>query len=884
MISGNANEDALNALFDRMREARDQWLDDLDSESKSAVPNNYLSGVTAGSVVARLFDTTSYINSCPVWVLEDSPIEHGLYIATNSVTSTSVSITPATSIGDSTVFIDIVSGLVITQTGDYMRNADGWIAPVDADAILSGLRSKYPSAFSDTFDTYYSDYLNKYNVSADEMIYPISFGNQTIGIYRGDAEREQYIYWSYNGSSMTDYFVTVNKPEDADLADDFSNALLAGQYNSETTQYLLSVVDGKTYSIAGQGTNFSQYPVVLDTLGPLWRTEIQNSIAALSVEFAALEASLEAEAAAQQASDSLTYSYTESDSDRKAIATALSTVSFELYPHDDLKKHPDTGKYYAVVSQDGTSDDTSHYYLDFDTPRTASDGSTPDAMALVFSGDDGTIVGADSGLAMAFDKVHTYSLRKKYGVGVTSDAQVLGAAYQHPMIVLGSDDKTITPGQDGAAMVTVSNSAFPSNNIPASITSGTKTYYFYYNLIMKTYYALCVDSDGGDPIWIGVADGTKYNADGTNKSVNNPVAVGSSLSASDGSVDSSADNNFLFAYSNAIGFAEGFFPNEEDNHAYTKFLNNSTGASLVSSDGSNHMMNSMVASSSVGNTVNMLQTPVDSSTTATNPPSLTTVQQYYVGWDPNNPTQYDVDTDSVWHYLRLMDNSSSTYQDLCVALKGDAVTYALYAGDLYATTDTASPYAMTGVLDSGLSMTLTLENDANTSVPYASVTSGLTSTVTYAYQYTFDAFSIDQLSLYHLNVWGMQTSPNSKGQTVLAQNMPTGSDGSVSLSSVSYKTIAGYDDISVAALSELKDDLDNIGFDSAASVYYLSTDSGYTRLSDGVKYDSTGVPTGGSETYDDWQALSDSTHVAVVESTDNGTVTQSLQYAAGSSS
>lgn len=886
------DQSSLASVKTEIESARTQWLAELSLLNSSTVSEVEVSGIdVSDSMSIRLFSTESSANGCPIWLLSNSPLEYGLFVATNNVNTNSSTITPVgpDAFTTSTAFVDLVSGMVVAQDGGYQYGSNGFNISVSATDILSGLKAAYPSAFSDTFNAIYANYQEKYNASADEMVYPIAFGSKNIGIYRGDLERENYVYWTYNGTSITDYFVTVNSSEVLDSGSpDLSSAIFVGPLCSET-QFILSLVDGQLYSIEGKSVKFSSYSAIIDQLGTSWRDEIQKGISDKNSEFAALADALKAEserlaaATANYSSSNLT----ESDSDRAAIASRLSSANYLSYPHGSLKQDSVTGKYYHVVPQDGTSTDSSYYYLDFDASNSGlTTSGDPVEMSVMFD-DDGAVVGADSGVPMTFNKMQTYSYRKQYGVGVTSDgSQVLGAVGGQPALFLSSVDTKIVPGGSGETMVNPTSPNFPSKNIVASMTNGGKTFYYYYSMLMQTYYALVVDSSTNDSYWISLEGGYKYNLDGTSKLVENPLAFGSTLAAATNIDSTVSKNNLLFAYENSSGYMNCWMPNQSNNNLYSAFSNNSSkfDGTQVSSDGTGFCMNVMNALSSPYNSVNIAQTPRPE--TVPPVPPVTYATDYYVGWDETNADHYSVDSNYTWHHLQLMDNETSAYQDLCLASKSGAVTHALFAGNLYGTSSTSSPYAMTAVLDSSApAITIEVVTDTNTGNKKVTVVGG-GSTTPYNYQYDFDALSADQLSQYQLSVWEMQVSPNANGMVVLAPNMTIGSNGSPTLSLASYSdieadTLPVGDDgsVSLADQSYLKTEVASLKHDSAQSIYYYNStsDGTYVRLKDGVVFNSSGVAT---STYSpsDLVDLVNELKITVVDKTVDGKVAQQLIY------
>ena len=885
---------ATTSFAQNVVESRSKWLSYLETLSATNISSKEINGFTVGSVTARLFSLESSVNGCPIWQLDDSPLEYGLFIATNSATKNSVTITPIKSenFTTSTVFVDLVSGMVVSQDGTYKQGLDGFNVCVNIAEVLSALKVSYPGAFTDSFNSYYSDYQTKYNTIADEMIYPTAFGSLQIGIYRGDYERENFVYWTFNGSEMTDYFVTVNSSSVLDSGQpDLSSAIFAGPFCSNT-QFLLSLVNGQLYSLAGKSTTFSSYQSIVNTLAPSWRSEIEMGIAAKNVEFALLEEALQAESAKIAAATTTQSATTlkQTDTDRAGIATRLASASYLSYPHNTLKLDTTTGKYYHIgLADDGTT--STNCYLDFDTPNsgTTTSGDPVEIASLFY--EDGKIIGADEGMPMIFNKMNTYSYRKQYGVGVSNGVQTLGAVGGQPALFLSSTDiqvATDTPGESAETMVNTSSENFPSVNIPASVTDGDKTFYYYYSLLMENYYALVVDSSKNTKYWMSIDGGSKYNLDGTSKAINNPLAVGAILTEGSSTVD-----NLLFARENDSGYMECWMPNKDNNNAYSKFVNlSSSFDGSLSINGIGICMNTMNAATLPFNQVKIGQTPRPA--TVPPVPPVTYATDYYVGWDEENADHYAVDSSYTWHHLQLMDDETSDYQDLCITLSSsNFLNHALFGGNLYikssySANSTGFSANMTQVFNSSAA-TITidgLDSDPNTGNKMITVTDSAGKV--YRYQYDIDSLSEDQLSQYQLSFWKSQVVVNANGIVTLARNMSTNSDGSVSVSLVSYSDISketlpvGTDGtVSLSDQSYLRDEVESLFYDSAQATYYYHSlaDSVYVRIKDGVTFNSSGIPTGAysaSELTD----LANTLKMTVVEKMGTTMVEQTLIYRA----
>jgi hypothetical protein len=856
-----------------LKNARAAWLSSLTAFNASTIsikdatgldfsttlPNGYTP--TGGAVVAKLFSSASAAANCPIWLLANSPLDYGLFIAANNITSSTSTVMPVQSsaFNASTLFVDLVSGYVINQAGEYQPDDTGsFFLRMNATSVLNSLgydattlsqKSSGISisgvdtvaAFTPAFTEKYSAFLTQYTFNNNQKLYPIPFGNKMLGIYRGDKDAASYIYWTYNGSSMTDYFVTL----------DMTNGILCGPFN-QYTDYIVSVVNGQIYSKQGPSGTFDNFTDIVAVYGNRWDADIQDDLTVLSAADAALQEQLEAEAYAnaQAAANYKPTTLTESDSDRAAIAARLDAASFLLYPYDELKQDSSTGKYYRVELSSDTDTAGQYYYLDFDAPNSGvSTSGTPVQLAAAFD-NTGTV-------QLTFDGVSMYNYRKMYGVAVSSAdrTQSLGAASIHSILVMSTTDKTLTAGESGTTMLISSDPKFPTQGITSPLVSGDKTYYFYYSTVMKGYYALVNDSTLAVSYWLSMADGSKYNLDGTNRASYGRVAFGANT------IDESAnvDDNLLLIYENASGSMSCVMPNNSNANVYTPFYNytdTTTTPSYPYLTTSGSVLNNMAAGISPYNSVKVAQSAVSSLTSLLD--SVAKATMYDVYWDSATPTEYDVDDTYNWTRLRLMNNSDSTDQYLYLVYADGDLDYAIFGGELYTTTSSSNgSYNMSPLLNSSAQLiTITPTKDAATFVAYVVVTatdsssSISTTSHSYSYQYEFDGLSSDELSVLYLSVWGMQPVAASSGQIVLAEKMD--------LSNLSLL-------VSSDVQGGGTPDLTNVCSDDSRGIFYgISTDGSYVDLVTGVKYDvTTGVATGGCLWPDDLTALLTSLNVSV---------------------
>ena len=863
------------ATPDQITAARTKWLADLATFNKSVISpydavgwdfsKPLLSGssVAGGKIIARLFSSASAVNGCPIWVLANSPLDYGIFIATNDPTSSPIIPIQSKDFGDSTVFIDLVSGYVITPAGEYKTDSFGYTSRVSADMLLSSLgydSGNYvqsgtginvgdvntKNAFTSSFTAKYKLLQTQYNYHKNEKLYPIPFGAKILGIYRGDKQAGSYIYWEYNGNQMTDYFLTFHMA-DPNVPNDTAKI---GVALDSKTNYIVSLVNGQIYSLSGKSGQCTQDEIndMIEIYGGLWDQDIKDRIAELSVIDATLMAQLKAEADANAAA-AANYKptiLTESDTDRAAVAQRLDATNFLLYPYDELKQDPSTGKYYRVEADDTTSATATptYSYLDFNAPNSGvSATGAATQIALIFNG------AGESQLS--FDGVSMYNYRKMYGVSVASDGtQKLGAASIHSILVMSSGDKTtfasssFVPGSSSATMLGSSDPKFPTRGI-SSVVSGDQTYYFYYSTVMKGYYALVEDKTLGESYWMCMLDGSKYNLDGTNKPSYSPVAFGANFD----STSTAEKNNLLLAYQGYTGNMNCIMPNQSNANVYTEFFSNTTTVPYVTTDGS--VINTMVAGSSPYNGVPVAQAAEGSAITLSNSTSMATMYDVY--WDTEKATEYDVDANYKWTRLRLMNNSDADKMYLYIVLNSsNVIEYAIFDGALY-NQSSAESRTYNPVLDATASpITITSSIDSNTFVAYIQAVQTNTS-ASYSYQYYFDALSADRLTDQQLTVWKMQPVASSSAQIVLAKNMDLNNLSEVSVSDV--LSAGGTPNLSAY----------NVRSDDDAGIFYARYSDGYdVDLATGVKYDaSSGVTTGYSLLFADLSAFLAKLNVSV---------------------
>lgn len=901
-------EGLADKISDEITAARTEFLADLAAlkASNISVTDCFGFAIGSGSMIGKLFSMDSMTNGCPIWKLDGASLEDGMFVAVSSVIPGVSTVTPLTSssqIDDSTMFVDLVSGLVINSVGGYVIELDsssGLYMPVSLETadLLSDLRGRYNKAFGDSFDTYYNYYTTQYSLAVKEKLYPNSYGNKTLGIYRGDKDRMLYLYWTMNGTQITDYFITYNS----------DNGLFGIPLESDPSN-LVSLTTGKVYNkqgslgllddMAGAGTFNKVYAYFYEHSTSVRQSEI-DSVSAMAK---AIEDQLEAESQAMiQAYD--TYqpiNFTEDVSVRSALATRLQSQSFQLYPYDLLKYDSQNKKYYVVVPSTGTDTGTSYYYMDLDTPnsgQSASGNSEP--VAAIFN-DSGTI---DQNSYVSSDAA--LGLRDYYGVVVGSDGtQSLGAPNMDMPLNLSGADLSITAGSSGDSMQALADLGYPMTLISEKMTYDDKEFYFYYSKNVKSFYALVNETNAGISYWVSMEDGSKYNLDGSRKPVTGLVAFGPALtdsSSSDATVvaqllstnDSvvvaqdlapSVETNPMLLSQDSSGFLKCWMSDPNKDNAFTEFGKdaNIDVETKMAGDGATPIgVTTMNSLTGIPDSIAVVHVPYPTSVPPY--PALNEATDYYVTWDLNaatagDPTQFTVDTSYTWNSLRLMNDNDTTHQDLSLVSQGNVVKYAVYAGAWYSVSSSGTDtYVMSPVNDSSLSqISVAVKTDPNTNVKFVAVTvtGAASTTATHNYQYDFDALTTDQLTQALLMIWKAVPMVNANAQKVLAPNISTSS-----LSAISSSDIDGYDSLDVASKGNLQNGaLALVKKDSSTGLHYSKNSDGYwVRIRDGVLYDDG---TGAAISYISVSELADfldTLYVSVEDVSKDDTYSEQLLY------
>lgn len=856
-------------LVDFVKNARTAWLEWVRTTAATGLTKSEFTGVAVPGTSNVLTIASQqalanglYIYSCS---LCPSLLEQDYFILTNSsspqASDKTLGTMSATTATAATNMLSIVSGLLYNSSGSLVNNSAGSGYSVDSATMLKALHAANPKAFSNDLKAKLNIAAGQSNSAAMNIVFPFQFGNLQLGLYQADLNTKTYLYLNAAGAGAStdfqpdDYFVTV---------DSFSAPVASGLKLSAATNYMVSLVTGKVYGTAGVQAMMS--PEVLKSLiaklSSQWRAGVMQQIVALTKNFVALEKSQQDETAQMDAAP-----ITGNDNivtwDKALVAAAIASLANQAFlpePYGMLKLDPASGKY--VLVSPANEEETQFMYTFFDVPNSLVDAQGNNALVAAIYDNQGNLLHVMKGLELI-------SSMSQYGIGIDSARkQSLGANNILPIMQLDPADYTLKPGASGKSMIVSNDAQFPSRGIASPVSYQNSKFYFYYNTIMKAYYAMEVN--GSSIRYIDIAGGNVYNQDGSPRSESYPVAVNSSGDATD----------LLLPYLGVNGLVQCVMQNKGNAGVYTDFFNLASEFQASVPDVATQAtcgLNSLYAMDDVANNVLVAQMPFPDN--GADMPALSATTQYNVYWDPATPVTYTVNAMYEWRDLNLLPINMATrtmlapmpddmYTDARLVMNNGVMYALVFANKFYsgAKAQGANAYTMTSGSDV---VTVSIKVDKITNVNYVEIVAGST---TYNYQTMFVSLEDADLQNYRDNVWQLVSAVDISGKIILEKQMAKDASGNLQLSAVGMKSVANAPS-DPAAKSALNSNLGLIKQEGGNGRFFALVDSamypyapqgGYVNLEDGLLFDSSGVCSGGILQAADFIGLLQKLSVSVV--------------------
>jgi hypothetical protein len=856
-------------LVSLVENARSAWVDWINAHIVNNPKKQEFAGIAVpGSAITctiasqHAFENGLYVYTvapCPSNATED------YFVLTNSsspqVSDATLGTMSASSATASTNMISLISGQVYNcGSGALVKNSSGVNYTINAEKLLQALQAKSPKAFAPDFAAKLNIISGQASIASQALLYPLSFGGLSLGIYQADVTAGVYLYVDASGAGTStnfapqDYFVTI---------DSLKNPKIVATQLVGSTQYLVSLVSGNVYAPAGlQSVLDPQIKnQLMSQLSPTLRPGVAQEITKLSASYAALMQSQQQEsqemlAADQERNGAVTFS----QASAAKVVASLAQQSYLPIPYDALKRDPVSGMYALVTPVN--ADATEFIYTFFDVTNSFVD---PQGHPISV----GACYDKQGNLLRVIRGIELVSMLRQYGVFVDkSGRQSLGANNMLPIMPLDPADTQLKPGVSGKSMIYSNDKNFPLSGIVSPLMYQNSKFYIYYNMITQAYYAMQIT--GTTTRYIDMAGGNVYNLDGSPQAQANPVAFNSNGDMTD----------LLLPYLNIDGYTRCVMKNVNNSNAYTDFLNIEDAFIADATDqlsGNVCGLNELVSMDEVASQMQVAQMPLSQSSVAV--PDISVAKTYNVYVDQKPGVSYVVASGYTWQNLQVLPIDMKTrtllnpapadvYNSAQVIYKNGVLYAGVFAGKLYGNVKALGNNTYT--LTSGTqSITATVQLDAQTNVQYISIMQGAQ---TYNYQYLFETLSQAQLQDYRMNVWKGDIVVDVNGNIILGKYIPADSSGNLQLQPAAIASVINLPTTS-AAQATVKNSLSLILQDTINKRFFLSItngtypyfiEDGYVDLANGVLFDAKGMLVGYSLAPSDFIALLQSLSMSVV--------------------
>ena len=551
----------------------------------------------------------------------------------------------------------------------------------------------------------------------------------------------------------------------------------------------------------------------------------------------------------------------------------LALQSFLPYPYNSLKYDATSGNYVLVS--------TIPTYTFFNVQNSFTDAQSHPIPT-------GAVYDINGNLLNIIQGAQLTSLLAQYGVAIDDTGkQVLGAANLQPIMQLAQSDLALSPGQSGTSMIYATAAGFPSVGITSPVTyNKTTRFYFYYNTLMQTYFAMQVT--GNVKNYINIANGSVYNLDGSSMVAQNPVGM-----------QANNAKNLLLPYLNADNYLQCFMEFNGTNNTYSDFSNTESSFQINVTDPATKQIgasNLLVGLSSPYNSVNVYQMPIP--TMPIPPmPDLSTATTYNVYWNKTTPTTYKINTQYAWQNLQLLpidmtsrqmlsSMPSPDYTRAAIILQSNKIYAVVFAGQFFIAAEKGNTNTYT-LTSSSNQMTMIINVDNKTQIKYVSLISG---SKTYNYQYPFYTLPATTLQTYQTAVWLVGQITDVLGNVLLVKSLPVNNAGSVQLTPITINNIQN-SPTDPTAQSNLSNNIASIAQDTVNKRFLTMVYPGggsqnpsysyinqtcYVDLASGILFTTQGLLTGATLQLADLNALLAQLNLSVIK---NGN-TVSLSYVA----
>lgn len=503
-------------LVAAVQSARTAWITWIESVGKNSQTNPQFAGITipGTSTVLTIVSQQALANGLYIYTCSPNPssIAQDYFVLVNSSVpqANDISLGSISALGATatTNLLSIISGMVYTASGIPVKNSAGIAYSINPINVLQVLQASNPKGFSNDLKTRLNISAGKTTAALQAMEYPFNFSNLSLGMYKVDQNKGNYLYFDATGAGTSaqfmpnDYFVTV---------DSYTNPKILAAPLSGSTKYMVSLVSGKVYNPTHQVAVMpaSQVASIIKSLSPQWNPSVVSQIATLTANLAAVQDALKQETSAMNAAVGENIGQVTMTKDAvMGVITSLASQDFLPNPYNMLKQDPSSGAYIIVspASQDGTQ--FIYTFLDVENSYVDAKGRQRSVGAM-YDG-QGNLLRVIKGLELA-------TLLREYGVVVDAahKVQYLGAMNQQAVLLLDAADKGLKPGSSGKAMICSSHAAFPTRGIISPFVHQNNKYYFYYNTIMNSYYVMEVK--GSSIRYVDLAGGAVYHVDGSSQ-------------------------------------------------------------------------------------------------------------------------------------------------------------------------------------------------------------------------------------------------------------------------------------------------------------------------------------------------------------------------------
>lgn len=848
------------ALIDDVHSQRDAWIKFINSNKNDPTFKVQVHGFPFGQkYTLTLANSDDYENSFYLYTCLSSPsgIADDLYVMSATAALPNATVGAIADVAKLQLYVvSLATGFMYDNTGKVVKNSAGKPVSMDPNQLLGLVEknNKIGKPLSTASQAHLKQIIAEGQKILNAVQGPYEFGDLILHLYEVDIENGNYVYFTLNNlGKPSDYFVVVKSTK---------QPFVFGGPIDGATQNMVSLISGQLYTRTGVVGTWPNLDTLLSAVTSTMSISAADlvQINKLNAAFKSQQSAetLEKNAAAQKAADAKAQ-VVEDIGNIAANIVAKLPNSYLPAPYDSLVKDT-SGKYYRVTPG---ADGKPFMIFDFNATSASADSGI------------GAMFMADGTFVTIMDGIHLVEMRQQFGVQVDSKtgAQSLTVPHICGNMNLSAADQKIVPGNSGTALLIATDPQFPTPGIPAKMSNGTQTYYFYYHTFLHSYFVYVVDSASKEAYYVSLNDGTAYNPDGSARIVHYQVARGTK---GDPMIITQDANGYL-----STTFADPGTSSKSTPGKYINFISDPN-QFIVVEDDSYRAKQGMYG---INYTYGMV---------APHTPVLLYQdfpEQYgYMTFNPNAQVYlahyedgtvyevYTVEATSQVQALAYLPISSKTGQIITAPVSAllQTADFILKQGEISEVIFNGIWYkAGTGgtfTSSAGGSITVKTFPATQNCAAYAIISQGAND---YTYSYAYQTLSDDDFTQYKQVIWQMDAGMNPTGKAVLCKNFNPAAGKSVAVVKDTATSAVPYNvkNVPDSLVSGVTINVKNIKFDQVTGKYFAPIaaadydyfgQDGYVDIENGCFYDAKGIPYGYSLVLQDYVALLNKLNVMVV--------------------